>query len=139
MRIQVHFEASRFVRTKYSRLHSIVLRQAESGSKRPGPFVPKVPVHGFDRDVFVQALLSELAPFFDSIARQHVKRERRGRINSVPIPLCFLPPNGTLLCMMLYWFTQTYVRQEWKPGDHHQRSGISNSRDWIAHRAGFQR
>lgn len=25
-----------------------------------------------------------------------------------PMPLCFLPPKGTLLFSRLYWFTQTY-------------------------------
>ena len=28
-------------------------------------------------------------------------------IIDVPNPLCFLPPNGMLLCKTLYWFTQT--------------------------------
>ena len=26
-----------------------------------------------------------------------------------PMPLCFLPPKGTLLFSRLYWFTQTYM------------------------------
>ena len=40
---------------------------------------------------------------------REARHQQLDRNKRSPMPLCFLPPKGTLLFSRLYWFTQTYM------------------------------
>ena len=55
------------------------------------------------------------------------ERGGAGRGGHSPIPLCFLPPKGTLLFNRLYWFTHTWRRAaRIEVGSGSQRSGLES-------------
>ena len=73
--------------------------------QRPVKLFSEIPVHRFDRCIFVQGVTSKFAPW---IIWQIISTSNAMVVNLlIPIPLCLLPPNGTLLHSKLYWFIQT--------------------------------
>ena len=77
-------------------------------SKRPPQMLPKIPMHRFHRSILVQSVASKFATCSKGNDFAEHNFQNNKKIANAPIPDCFLPPKGTLLCNRLYWLTQTW-------------------------------
>lgn len=67
-------------------------------SKRPVKLFPEIPMHSFDRGIFIQGITAKFSSFAAMSKLPCPEMIDRNQ----PIPDCFFPPKGTLLLRMLY-------------------------------------